>query len=570
MAAEETGICINCGHEGPVGTACREEACARKGYYFIPAEYASKAEQDDPYLGRKIDDFAFVDVLGEGGFGKVYLALMTPVLMPVAIKFLTRANNKEMLQRFYREAKSLAMMAHPNIVRLNKYGIYNNKPYIAMEYVESSRSLAKEIRDRVRAQQAFTLREVVHIVDQILNALKVAHGHNVVHRDIKPENILLQNIEGDPIFAKVLDFGLAKFTNQDSKMSMVLGTPMYMAPEQLGTGSEIGPWTDLYAVAVIVFEILTGRRPFKGNTPREIIGHKIDPGYDFMEHVQDLNLPPKLVDFFRKGMAVDEMQRFRTVDDFRTAFHSVLNSMGSKKTEQIFSGTLEDILDTTDKKKIEFGSTNVELEAQEVKQHGQTTDGNKAMHEDVTRIEDTDYQKDVPEGHAKTGASKSRITIVAGVIVILVGIIGYVVLSGSKGAGPTKNGRHEPATGVSQAGKSGKKTVKVSKKITTPVKKSKSKVNRVNKKAAAAFKVVKILPVFKSSNEIAPGVNVYINGKLIGVTRSRLGVEARLPLDTKHVEIRLAGKNISHEVIDVVDPHKIKGSKLAIKVEMSW
>jgi len=559
MVIEETGICISCGHKGPIGTACGNEACQRKNHYFIPDEYAKKAEQDDPYIGRKLDDFVFVDVIGEGGFGKVYLALMMPVLMPVALKFLTRTGSEDMLQRFYREARSLAMLSHPNIVHLKKYGIHNNKPYIAMEFVDSGRSLSKEIRDRVRAKKAFNLAEVVHIVDQILNALKVAHGHDVVHRDIKPENILLQDIEGDPIFVKVLDFGLAKFTDQDSKMSMVLGTPVYMAPEQLGAEHEIGPWTDLYAVAVIVFEILTGRRPFKGASPREVIGQKIDPDYDFIARVRDLNLPPGLINFLRKGMSVSAEDRFLTVDGFRTAFHGVLGGLGKKQTKKLFAGTLEDLLDTTGKKKVQYGSTDAVPEPE--RPETLNIAGKGAVHSDPTLIEDEVDTNSHYGDNSKSKAKPLVIAIIAGVV-IFVGVLGYAIFSGTE--------KHSDAASIVAKTKP---VVKQQVKTKTPDKivvGNNVKKPEPTKPAVAKFKNIEIRPMFKSSDEVAPGVKVYLNDKMAGITKNGKGISVKMPVDKGRVEVKLVGKSISHSVVSLIDPAKITGKKLDIKVEMSW
>jgi serine/threonine protein kinase len=131
---------------------------------------------------------------------------------------------------------------------------------------------------------------VRHVLEQVLNALEAAHALDIVHRDIKPDNVMLQSVPGDPCFVRVLDFGLARFLESQRETSLLLGTPAFMAPEQV-TREGIGPWTDLYALGVLAFEMLTGRRPFDGETPQEVLAKKLDPDFDprsFVEQAGDI------------------------------------------------------------------------------------------------------------------------------------------------------------------------------------------------------------------------------------------------------------------------------------------
>jgi hypothetical protein len=166
-----------------------------------------------------------------------------------------------------------------------------------------------------------------HVLRQILNALEAAHSRSIVHRDVKPENVMLQEVSGDPWFVKVLDFGLAKFVEERTETSLMVGTPAYMAPEQI-TRRNIGPWTDLYAVGVLAFRLITGRLPFQGDSAQETYAMKLDATYDPLSQAAGCDLPPLLAGFLRQAMARDPESRFRTAAEFRKAFDAVAGSLG--------------------------------------------------------------------------------------------------------------------------------------------------------------------------------------------------------------------------------------------------
>ena len=265
------GMCPLCHAEGRTGKPCRQPVCERHGYHFVPIEYfdshrARPSHRRDSVIGLCADDYLIVDELGEGGFGKVYLALLLPVYMKVALKLLVRAERSPrselmLLETFEREAMSLAQLNHPNIVRLLKYGAWKGKPYLVTEFVDNARTLKAEFESQVLRNEAFEPAAVRHILDQLLNALNNAHAKQIVHRDIKPDNIMLQEIDGDPYFVRVLDFGLAKFAVGGDHISTVVGTPRYMTPEHfLFTG--LGQASDVYSLALILWEMLTGRVAF--------------------------------------------------------------------------------------------------------------------------------------------------------------------------------------------------------------------------------------------------------------------------------------------------------------------
>jgi len=207
-----------------------------------------------------------VKPLGQGGMAAVWLADHAGLDTRVVVKFLSSAlsANEEALARFRREAAASAQVKSPHVVQVFDYGVMEGgPPFIVMEYLEG--------RDLAQALDAGPLppREVVEIVTQVARALTRAHAAGIIHRDIKPENIFLCDGGDGEAFVKLLDFGIAKATNKvvDAKTQdgQVVGTPFYMSPEQI-VGQVVDLRADLWALGVVAFEALTGKRPFEGET----------------------------------------------------------------------------------------------------------------------------------------------------------------------------------------------------------------------------------------------------------------------------------------------------------------
>jgi hypothetical protein len=220
--------------------------------------------------------FEVVRELGRGGMGVVYLARQETLGRLVAVKVIRSSDwaSGDERQRFVREARLVAQMDHPGIVRCHTIGEHGGCPYFAMEYVEGG-SLA----DRLDGKP-WPIAEAVRLVERLARALQHAHERGIVHRDLKPANVLLfsgvsQNHEGEGLVPKVTDFGLAKRMEGMSALTntgAVLGTPSYMAPEQAGgKRSEVGPATDVHALGVLLYELLTGKRPFPGEMLVDIL-----------------------------------------------------------------------------------------------------------------------------------------------------------------------------------------------------------------------------------------------------------------------------------------------------------
>jgi serine/threonine-protein kinase len=206
--------------------------------------------------------YAILGVLGRGGMGVVYQARQVSLKRLVALKMILagpHAGPAE-LARFRTEAEAVARLQHPNIVQIHEVGQQAGAPFFSLEFVDGG-SLAQKLRG-----QPLPGRQAAELVETLARAVHHAHQRGVVHRDLKPANVLLM-ADGTP---KVTDFGLAKRLEGDAGQTQsgaVMGTPSYMAPEQAaGKGKEVGPPADVYALGAILYECLTGRPPFRGET----------------------------------------------------------------------------------------------------------------------------------------------------------------------------------------------------------------------------------------------------------------------------------------------------------------
>jgi serine/threonine protein kinase len=347
--AEATGICAHCGAEGVAGGRCTDHACALKTRHLIPREHAASGVEPDPMIGRMIDEHLLVRLIGQGGVGKVYLAIQLPVGLRTAVKLLDLPNMdaakaEVALRNVEREARALAALSHPSIVRLYRYGIFGDQPYLVMEYLESARGLDQEMKDRWRRKDWFPRETARAILAQLLDGLEAAHTRDIIHRDIKPGNIMLQEVEGNPLLVRLLDFGLAKDLSQGSLTETVIGTPDYMAPEQIRQ-LLIGPPTDLYALSCLAVELLTGKRPFPSGDVQAVIAAKLDTGFDPTAPLESIQAPEAVRGFFRKALAVRSRDRFPNVTEFRRGLLPAIDLLGHPTPRITSEGTWTDAPD---------------------------------------------------------------------------------------------------------------------------------------------------------------------------------------------------------------------------------
>ena len=267
--------------------------------------------EPDPRIGQVVGGrFRIVAPLGEGGLAIVYRAEHVELARPVAVKVLHGSfeEHAEARARFAREAQALAALSHPHVVSLIDFGFEHDSPYLVMELLEG------ESLDVTLAREGpLDVSRAVSFTRQMLRALAYAHSRDLLHRDIKPGNVFLQNIQGET-HVKVLDFGLAKFLERESRggaltrMGQIAGTPAYMAPEQAGAG-EVDRRADLYATAVVLFEMLTGECPFEGKSAA-VLRAKLTTVAPSVRSLRP-ELPPELEAFLARALSRDPAQRFR-------------------------------------------------------------------------------------------------------------------------------------------------------------------------------------------------------------------------------------------------------------------
>ena len=314
FALEEVG-------EGAPGDARHHTARVDSGQGPQSADRPPKvvAQSDDPMIGSVIAGRYRVDSrLGEGGMGAVYLVEHTLMRKKLALKVLHRemCSQTEIVARFEREAMAAAHIDHPNVAGATDFGkLEDGSFYLVLEYVEGTSLRA--IIDKGPMAPA----RAVHVTVQILAALRRAHELGIVHRDLKPENILLFEKDGDPDFAKVLDFGIARvpigslISGGDSgpsltRAGMVYGTPEYMAPEQ-ALGQNVDGRSDIYGTGVMLFEMLTGRRPYDNKDKVALLGQHVAGAIPSLrERAPALMLPLELEQVVTKLLAKSPSDRY--------------------------------------------------------------------------------------------------------------------------------------------------------------------------------------------------------------------------------------------------------------------
>ncbi len=264
----------------------------------------------DTMIGRTVDNYKIIEVIGRGGMGVVFKAMDLNLEKIVALKMIDPflARNDNFMKRFRTEAKALARLENANIV--NVYALRETELglFMVMEYVQ-----AKTISERMKEQGAFSVQDTLNITAQILNAIGHAHKAGIIHRDIKPNNILL----GDDGVVKVMDFGLAKVVQDSASQNTVTqtaaGTLYYMSPEQIKGLGNVDNRSDIYSIGMTVYEMITGRTPFEKSESeftiqKQIIEGKIPPPTKF-----NPSIPRALTKFVMKAIDKDPDKRFQDI-----------------------------------------------------------------------------------------------------------------------------------------------------------------------------------------------------------------------------------------------------------------
>jgi len=286
----------------------------------------------DPFIGRQIlnGQFQILQKIGSGGMGSVYKALQPAINRLVAVKILhpRLAARQDLVSRFGREARAMSHLTHPNTVKVLMHGeLEDGSLYIVMEYLEG-----KNLNQLVRKEGPLSVERALRILLPCCGALDEAHRAGIVHRDLKPENVFVCNQGGIEDFPKILDFGLAKVTEREmrpgsvmlTQEGMVFGTPEFMSPEQ-AQGKTLTPASDIYSLAVILYEALTGKLPFDGKTPMEFIQlHVTSAPIPLAERAPSKVFPPGLWEVIAKALSKEPTDRYASAGEFAAALEPFL------------------------------------------------------------------------------------------------------------------------------------------------------------------------------------------------------------------------------------------------------
>ncbi len=274
-------------------------------------------------IGKQLGGrYAIEELIGSGGMARVYRALDNRLRRPVALKVMAPqlSVDGEFLQRFEREARLSASLSHPAIVTVYDVGEEEGQHYIAMEFIEG-RSLNAILRERGAPGLAFA----VPLLEPLCQALDYAHEKGAVHRDVKPHNILVAS-DGRVLLT---DFGIAQpldaGTERLTRTGTFMGTPEYISPEQL-EAQRVDGKSDLYALGIVAYEILTGRVPFSGNTPQLIVAHTQTPPPPPCSIMP--SLPPEIDGFMARALAKNPTDRYPTGEAFLEALRLIVRHHG--------------------------------------------------------------------------------------------------------------------------------------------------------------------------------------------------------------------------------------------------
>jgi len=286
----------------------------------------------DPYVGKEIlaGQFKVLERIGAGGMGSVYKAHQPSMDRLVAVKILHSkfTSRKDLASRFRREARAMSHLTHPNTAKVYLFGqLEDNACYIVMEHLEG-----RNLGQLVRQEGPMAAGRAIAVLIQACGALEEAHQKGIIHRDLKPENIFLCKQGGIEDYVKVLDFGLAKVTEREiapgslilTQEGMVFGTPEFMSPEQ-AQGKALDPRSDVYSLAVILYELVTTKLPFDARSPMEFITlHVQAQPIPASERAPDIAFPPGFDEVILKAMAKNPDDRYQSAAEFAAALGSLV------------------------------------------------------------------------------------------------------------------------------------------------------------------------------------------------------------------------------------------------------
>lgn len=307
---------------------------------------AQRATPDDPLVGTVLADrYRVVRRVGEGGMGIVYEALHVAIEKRVAIKVLRDdySRRPEVVERFRQEARSASRIGHAHIVDISDFGqTPSGQHFFVMEFLEG-----EDLASVLAREGTLPARRAVRIALQCARALGAAHQKGIVHRDMKPENIFLVHRDDEADFVKIVDFGIAKMSDLETegapgrkltKTGMIFGTPEYMSPEQ-AAGKPLDHRVDVYALGVILFEMIAGRVPFVGDSFMGILTqHMFETPPTLRQINPNVDCPPELEAVIYRALAKNPDERFATMEDLARALSAAMDGTGFVRVEGTLHG----------------------------------------------------------------------------------------------------------------------------------------------------------------------------------------------------------------------------------------
>lgn len=291
--------------------------------------------------GQKINDrYQIIRTIGEGGMANVYLAHDLILDRNVAVKILRGdlADDEKFVRRFQREAIAASSLSHPNIVEMYDVGEDDGKYYIVMEYVEG-----KTLKNLIKKRGGLTLPEVIDIMTQLTSAIACAHDSNIIHRDIKPQNVLIKE-DG---LVKITDFGIAMALNSNelTQTNSVMGSVHYLPPEQAnGKGATVK--SDIYSLGIVMFELLTGQLPFKGDNAVEIAIKQMKNQIPSVCNINSL-IPQSVENIILKACAKNPKNRYANVVEMYNDIETCLDEDRKDEKRYVYQYSETDDLENT-------------------------------------------------------------------------------------------------------------------------------------------------------------------------------------------------------------------------------
>ena len=371
--------------------------------------------------GQKINDrYQIIKTIGEGGMANVYLAYDTILDRNVAVKVLRGdlATDEKFVRRFQREALSASSLSHPNIVEVYDVGEDNGSYYIVTEYIEG-----KHLKQLLKKRGSLTLTEVVDIMMQVTDGMSAAHDSYIIHRDIKPQNIMI--LENGLI--KITDFGIAMALNstQLTQTNSVMGSVHYLPPEQAsGKGATIQ--SDVYSMGILMYELLTGELPFRGDNAVEIaLKHIKEPFPSVREKVA--NIPQSIENIIMKSTAKNVKNRYADAKEMHDDLKTALSDSRAGEPRYVFDYP-EDEAETSKKKREmerELSKNNEEKKTNQIKK--EVIDPKKEKKTQVESKDDDEIKsKKITEKDLKRKENKLLLIlaiIFTGLIVIITTLV---------------------------------------------------------------------------------------------------------------------------------------------------